>query len=84
MKQKILAYILSIFSESDGSGSASRVLAGVSVLSTIVWVSYLTFTTRHLPDLGGASLFLTSAFSGYSVNKISSCFKKEETTITKE
>lgn len=84
MKSKILSYILSVFSEADGSGSATRVLAGVSVLSTIVWVSYITFSTHHLPDLGGASLFLSSAFSGYAVNKASGVFTKTDTTtITK-
>jgi hypothetical protein len=71
MKEKILAFLKSTFSESDGSASASRVLAGSTVASCLVWISYIVIRTHSLPDLGGASLFVTSGFSGYGVNKIS-------------
>lgn len=78
MKERILKFIKSAFSESDGSVSASRILAGSTVLSTLVWVSYLVFTLHALPDLSGASLFVTSGFSGYGVNKLSSVLKNKD------
>lgn len=73
MKEKInhfLAYLKSTFSEADGTGSASRLLAGLGVMMTLVWVSYLVFTQHHLPDLSGASLFMSASFSGYGANKV--------------
>ncbi len=54
MKERILAYLKSTFSEADGTGSASRLLAGATVGMSLVWISYIVFTQHHLPDLGGA------------------------------
>jgi hypothetical protein len=67
----ILRFLRSTFSEPDGTGSASRVLAGATVASCLVWVSFIVFTKHIIPDLGGASLFVTSGFSGYGVNRLS-------------
>lgn len=77
MKEKILKFFKSTFSEADGSASASRVLAGSTVLSTLVWVSYLVFTMHALPDLSGAAMFVGAGFSGYGVNQVSRAFKKD-------
>ena len=71
MKERILAYLKSTFSEADGTGRASRLLAGATFGMSLVWISYIVFTQHHLPDLGGASLFVTSGFSGYGVNQVS-------------
>jgi len=76
MKQKIITYILSFISENDGTGSSSRLLAGTGVLATIIWVSYIVFKTRGLPDLGGAALFISASFSGYAVNQAGAAFSK--------
>ena len=70
MLEKIAAYIKSTFSEADGTGSATRFLAGGGVLSTIVWVSYIVLRTHALPDLSGAALFVSASFSGYGINKV--------------
>ena len=70
MKQKILAMIKSMLSEKDGSVSTSRCLASVSVASVISWVWYVVIKTGVLPDLTGASLFLTAGFSGYAANQL--------------
>jgi hypothetical protein len=75
MKSKLFAFLRSTFSEPDGTGSASRVLAGSTVASCLVWVSYIVFTQHHLPDLGGASLFVTAGGSLYGVNKLSVAIK---------
>ncbi len=70
MKQKILTYLKSAFSEADGSASATRLLAGGGVLAAILWVSYVVFLTGALPDLTGAALWVSASFSGYGVNKV--------------
>lgn len=79
MKEKIVAFIKSTFSEANGSASASRVLAGSTVGSTLVWVSYLVFSQHQLPDLHGAAMFVAAGFSGYGINKISVALKGSET-----
>ena len=71
MKEKVLSFLKSMLSEKDGSVSASRCLAGSSVVSVLFWVSYVVVKNGSLPDLTGASLFLTSSFSGYAVNQFS-------------
>jgi len=69
MKQKIVATLKSMLSEKDGSVSTSRCLASVSVASVIGWVWYVVLKNGVLPDLTGASLFLTAGFSGYAANQ---------------
>lgn len=78
MKEKLIAFIKSTFSEADGSASATRVLAGATVLSTLVWISYLVVLNHVLPDLTSPSLFVTAGFSGYGVNKLSKAIKKDD------
>jgi hypothetical protein len=78
MKEKIFTFLKTTFSEPDGTASASRVLAGATVASTLVWISFIVFTQNHLPDLGGASMFVTAGFSGYGINKVSGVFKKSD------
>lgn len=75
MREKILKFLKSTFSEADGSASASRVLAGSTILATLGWVTYLVILNHALPDLGGPAMFVTSGFSGYGVNKISVAMK---------
>ena len=84
MKQKVLAYVLSFFSEDDGTGSSSRLLAATGVLSTIVWVSFIVFSQRHLPDLGGASMFMSASFSGYAINQAKAVFGKGDKADKKD
>ncbi len=71
----ILRFLRSTFSEPDGTGSASRVLAGATVGSCLIWISYIVFSQHALPDLGGASMFVTAGGSLYGVNKISVALK---------
>lgn len=75
---RLLAFLKSTFSEPDGTGSASRVLGGSVVGASIVWISYIVFTTHHLPDLGGAAAYVTAGFSGYGMNKISCVLKRDQ------
>jgi hypothetical protein len=78
MLQKLLAFIKSTFSEPDGTGSASRVLGGAVVATTLIWVSYIVLRTQVLPDLTSAALFVGSGFSGYGMNKLSGALKKDD------
>jgi hypothetical protein len=78
MRQKFWTYLKSTFSEADGTGSATRFLAGGGVLSAIVWVSYIVFTQKHLPDLGGAAMWVSSCFSGYGINKVAGVLTKKD------
>lgn len=78
MKERIYAFLRSTFSEPDGTGSASRVLAGSCVGSSLVWISYIVFSQHRLPDLSGAALFVSAGFSGYGVNKISTMIKNKD------
>lgn len=78
MKDKMLAFLKSTFSEADGTGSSSRVLGGVVIFATLSWITYLVLKNNALPDLSGASIFVGSGFSGYGINKLSEVFKKKE------
>lgn len=62
-------FLREAFSES-GTGSASRLLAGLVVVSTIGWVWYYVLVHKALPDLGGPSLFIGSGTSAtYGLNQ---------------
>src|SRR6266403_2353025 len=50
--------ILEMFTEDDGKLSLSRVLTGLIVISTIVWVSYFVFWKGIFPDLTGPAVFV--------------------------
>lgn len=77
MKDKLLAFIKSTFSEPDGTGSASRVLAGTSVTAVLAWTTYVVIKNGALPDLSGAALFLSASFSGYAANQIRRAMDKD-------
>jgi hypothetical protein len=66
-------FLKEALSESNGTGSFSRVASAVIITSTIVWISFLVFTTHTMPDLAGPTLFMASG-SGvtYGTNKLSS------------
>jgi hypothetical protein len=67
-----LNFLKSVFSE-EGEGSYSRVSAGCIVLATLGWVTHVVWKTHQIPDLTGATAFLTSGtFASYGVNKASS------------
>jgi hypothetical protein len=78
MREKLFAYLKSTFSEADGTGSVTRLLAGSGVLSAIVWVSFIVFKTHVLPDLSGASLWLGASFSGYGINKFTGMMNRSD------
>jgi hypothetical protein len=77
MNKRVFDFLLSVFSEVDGSGSASRFLAGTTVLATLFWITYVVIRTHVIPDLTAPALFISSAFTGYAVNKTTGVFTKK-------
>lgn len=58
----------SVFSESDGTPSFSRVGTGVIVAFAMGWVTALVRMNHQLPDFGGLVLLIGTL---YGVNKVS-------------
>jgi hypothetical protein len=68
---KLFSFLKSVLSESDGTGSWSRVGSLLIVLSTLIWITHVVWKTHAIPDLGGATAFMTAG-SGtmYGTNKL--------------
>jgi len=78
----------SAFSESDGTGSASRVLSGIVVVFALSWVTLVIvhnmMASGHvimsMPELGSTAVFVSSVVGVlYGINKVSS--KVSDATI---
>ena len=69
----------SVFSESDGTASFSRVATGATIIGSIVWITHIVLKTHALPDFAGVSLLNATL---YGLNKahdaVSSVFGKKE------
>jgi len=65
----ILNHIKESLSESDGTGSYSRMMGAIIVAATIIWVTYIVITTHALPNMTDCGIFITSGSSAYAVNK---------------
>jgi ABC-type uncharacterized transport system permease subunit len=61
----------SVFSESDGTPSFSRVATAVIVGFSMGWVTALVRLNHQLPDFGGLVLLIGTL---YGVNKVSGAF----------
>ena len=70
MVKNIVTFIRNAFSN-NGTPSSSRLLAGATVASTLMWVTYLVFKNGQLPDLTSAAVFIAAGFSGFGVSKLS-------------
>lgn len=71
-------WIRSAFSESDGTGSASRLIMLFHSIAVLVWISHGIWHGQPFPDaatLGGASAFIVSP---YASNKIPTMFGGKE------
>ncbi len=62
-----IAFIKSVFSEPDGTGSTARVLSGVLAVASICWISHIVLKTHALPDMAGVAALITAP---YGANKI--------------
>jgi hypothetical protein len=68
----MLNFIKSIFSEDDGSGSASRLLMVAHAIMGCIWGTHVVYHSHALPDpvsLAGVTAFITAP---YAVNKMHS------------
>ena len=54
-------FLKNLFSES-GEVSFGRIGAYHALVAALVWVSYVVFTTKVIPDLGGISLFIGTLY----------------------
>ena len=65
-------WLRSIWSESDGTGSNSRLIQTLSTVSALVLVYLVTLTNRDIPS--GAQVILLTAMGvsvgGYAINKV--------------
>jgi|GEM_PF-5212154 hypothetical protein len=75
---KFFTFLRSTFSEPTGTGSASRVLAAVSIGACIVWISYCVFKSGNMPDMSGPAMWLGASFSGYGLNRISGAIQSKK------
>ena len=78
MKERIeraIRWLTSALEEKSGKASSGRIMGAGCILATLIWVSFLVFTRKALPDLGGASMFVTAAWSGYGMNKVTEIIK---------
>lgn len=64
-------YWKTVFRESDGTASSSRLLTATIVFAVILWVSVLTYREHKLPDLSPVATFVASTVSSlYGVNRV--------------
>lgn len=54
-------FIRQLFSES-GEASFSRTGSFVALVLSCIWVTFVVWTTRRLPDLGNPSLFIGTLY----------------------
>lgn len=70
----------SAFSEDNGTGSASRILSAITVVSSLVWISLVVWHNRAVPDLASVAVFDSSVVGVlYGINKVSS--KASDTVV---
>jgi len=77
----------SVFSEADGTGSWSRVSSAMTLVASLVWVSYVVLHTKAIPSLDGVALFIGTGNVSYVANKVSTAIAANKgtsssTTIT--
>ena len=86
MKAAFLAFgrfVKSVFSESDGSGSFSRVAGFCVVIATIGWITHVVIHAHAVPDLTGASAFVTTGVGTlYGLNKAEAIIGAVKSTPT--
>lgn len=68
-------YLRKVFSEADGTPSASRFLTGTVIFFSMGWVTTMLVLTRKIPDLAGLAMFDTATVGVlYGTNKITGIF----------
>lgn len=71
--RELFRFLRSVLSEPDGTGSWSRCGSLLIVLCTLGWITHVVWRTHAIPDLGGATAFMTTgAGTMYATNKASS------------
>lgn len=70
-------YLKDLFSESS-TASFGRVGAGIALIASIGWVSWVVFKTNVVPDLGGVSLFIGTLYGLSKAGSVAQAFSGEQ------
>ena len=54
-------FLRDLFSESS-TASFGRVGAGIALVASIMWISWVVYKSSAIPDLGGVSLFIGTLY----------------------
>ena len=77
-----VTFLKDLFSESS-TASFGRVGAGVALVSSIGWVSWVVYKSNAIPDLGGVSLFIGTLYGLSKAGSVAQAFGgKNETPPT--
>lgn len=79
--KKLVAWGKSVYSERDGSGSASRVHTGLIVIGVVAVLVIYVWFKRDLPStdqMGGLAKILGVGTGSYGVNKLAEKFGKKD------
>jgi hypothetical protein len=69
----LVKFLRSVFSESDGTGSWSRLGSLFLTVAIIGWVTHVVLKTHAIPDLGGPAGFLAAGNGSlYGTNQLKS------------
>lgn len=67
--KSVLTHLKQSLSESDGTGSYSRIMGAIIAFATIAWVTYIVVITHTLPNMTDCGVFIASGSSAYAINK---------------
>lgn len=72
-----IQFLKDLFSESS-TASFGRVGAGVALLASIFWVSWVVYKTNAIPDLGGVALFIGTLYGLSKAGSVAQAFSPQE------
>jgi hypothetical protein len=70
-------FLKALFSE-DSTASFGRVGAGIALLASIAWVSWVVYKTNAIPDLGGAALFIGTLYGLSKAGSVAQAFSGQD------
>ena len=71
----MMSWLKKLFS-SDGSVSFGRMSAGIVLLASLVWTSYIVWKRLEIPDLKSVALLVTSLYTGSKIGDTVALFSR--------
>ena len=72
-------FLRSVFSESDGTGSWSRIASCVALIAVVGWVTYIIVSTKAIPSLDGPISFIAAPYAiNLTHNGLTTIFSKQD------